>query len=232
VGPHEPTNKAKGPAVPQGALDAQQPHWETVFSRKPEMLGESPSDPARWAAALFRQEGATNLLDLGCGQGRDTLFFVRSGFQVTAVDYSQVAVETILSKSRAVAGTASVAALRHDLREPLPFPDVSFDGCYCHMLFCMAFTTPQLERLFREVRRVLKPGAPSIYTVRHTRDPWYGTGIHRGEDLYEVNGFIVHFFNREKVEHLAKGYTIVGVDEFEEGELPRKLFRVTLRKEP
>jgi len=34
------------------------------------------------------------------------------------------------------------------------------------------------------------------------------------------------------VEHLAKGYTIVSVDEFEEGELPRKLFRVTLRKEP
>ena len=155
-----------------------------------------------------------------------------SGFQVTAVDYSQVAVETILRKSRTVAETASVTALQHDLREPLPFPDASFDGCYSHMLFCMAFTTPQLERLFREVRRVLKPGTLSIYTVRHTRDPWYGTGIHHREDLYEVNGFIVHFFSREQVEHLAKGYTIVSVDEFEEGELPRRLFRVTLRKEP
>jgi len=49
--------------------------------------------------------------------------------------------------------------------------------------------------------------------------------------MWEVGGFIVHFFNREKVVHLAKGFEIVGMDEFEEGGLPRKLLRVTLRKE-
>ena len=48
--------------------------------------------------------------------------------------------------------------------------------------------------------------------------------------MYEVGGFIVHFFSREKIEHLANGYEIISVDEFEEGDLPRKLFRVTLRK--
>ena len=48
--------------------------------------------------------------------------------------------------------------------------------------------------------------------------------------MYEVGGFIVHFFSREKVEHLAKGYELISVDEFEEASLPRKLFRVTLRK--
>jgi len=30
-------------------------------------------------------------------------------------------------------------------------------------------------------------------------------------------GIIVHFFNREKVNHLAKGFEIVSIDEFEEG---------------
>ncbi len=49
--------------------------------------------------------------------------------------------------------------------------------------------------------------------------------------MYEISGgFIVHFFSREKVEHLAKGFDILSIDEFEEGMLPRKLFRVTLRK--
>lgn len=66
--------------------------------------------------------------------------------------------------------------------------------------------------------------------VRHTRDPHYGMGTYRGEDMYEVGGFIVHFFSREKVEHLAQGCDIVGIDEFEEGGLPRRLFAVTLRK--
>jgi hypothetical protein len=99
------------------------------------------------------------------------------------------------------------------------------------MLFCMALKTAQLQFLSEEIRRVLKPGGISIYTVRHTGDVHYKAGIHHGEDMYEVGGFIVHFFSRAKVELLAEGYDIINIDKFEEGELPRKLFQVTLRKE-
>jgi len=91
-------------------------------------------------------------------------------------------------------------------------------------------TTDELEFLSQEIRRVLKTGGLNIYMARHTGDPHYGKGIHRGEEMYEVGGFIVHFFSREKVEHLARGYEIVTIEEFEEGGLPRKLFRVALRK--
>ncbi len=48
--------------------------------------------------------------------------------------------------------------------------------------------------------------------------------------MYEDNGFIVHFSNRQKVERLAKGFSVLSVDEFEEGKAPRKLFMVELRK--
>jgi hypothetical protein len=41
---------------------------------------------------------------------------------------------------------------------------------------------------------------------------------------------VIQFFDREKVNHLSKGFEIVSIDEFEEGGLPRRLFRVTLRK--
>lgn len=99
------------------------------------------------------------------------------------------------------------------------------------MLYCMALGTSELEFLSDEVWRVLRPGGLNIYTARHTKDPQYGTGIHRGEGMYEIaGGFIVHFLSREKVEDLAKGYKIVSIEEFEEGTLPRKLLRVTLRK--
>lgn len=211
-------------------LDAQRQHWQETFIQKHEMFGGEPSHPARAAAELFEKEGKTRILELGAGQGRDTFFFARAGFHVHVLDYADSAVDAIEAKARQLGLAGAVTALRCDVREPLPFEDESFDGCFSHMLYCMALTTAELEFLSAEVRRVLRPNGLQVYTVQHTGDPDYGTGIHRGEDMYEVGGFIVHFFNKEKVEQLAKGYEILGIDEFEEGKLPRQLFRVTLRK--
>lgn len=211
-------------------LNAQHQHWEKTFSQNPDMFGTEPSNPAKIACEMFKKEDKTQILELGGGQGRDTLFFAQNGIRVCTLDYSESAVRTITDKARELDLSGSITALQHDVREPLPFDDESFDGCYSHMLYCMALTTSELEFLSREVRRVLRPKGLQMYTVRHTKDAHYGTGLHRGEDMYEVGGFIVHFFSREKVEHLAKGYEIVSIDEFEEGDLPRKLFQVTLRK--
>jgi SAM-dependent methyltransferase len=213
------------------ALDAQSEHWERTLAEHPDMYGVEPSWPARKAADIFIREGITKVLELGGGQGRDTIFFARSGLQVHVLEYTEVGVKAISKKAQEVDLAGRIVAMRHDVRKPLPFGDKSFDACYSHMLFCMALATPELERLFSEVRRVLKPGGLNIYTVRHIRDPHYGTGIHRGENMYEVGGFIVHFFSKQKVETLARGYHLVDTEEFEEGELPRRLLRVTLRKE-
>ena len=40
--------------------------------------------------------------------------------------------------------------------------------------------------------------------------------------MYESDsGFIVQFSTRDKAEHLARGFDILSVEEFEEGALPR-----------
>jgi len=80
-------------------LDAQRQHWENTFSKKPDMFGSEPSDCARKAAELFKKEGQTKILELGGGQGRDTIFFAQSGFHVHVLDYSGNAVEAITQKA-------------------------------------------------------------------------------------------------------------------------------------
>ena len=212
------------------ALDHQRLLWENIFSNERDFFTDEASEPAKKAMELFKKEGKTRILELGGGQGRDTFFFANNGFHVAVLDYSREGIKAINGKAQSAGLSRSVQAFYHDVRTPLPFPDESFDACYSHMLFCMALTNSELEFLAAEVRRVLKPAGLCIYTVRHTGDPHYRTGIHRGGDMYEHDGFIVHFFSKEKVEHLAEGYELMSIDEFEEGELPRKLFRVTLRK--
>jgi SAM-dependent methyltransferase len=195
------------------------------------MFGAEPSVPARKALELFQSEGVRNVVELGGGQGRDTIFFAARGLRVIVLDYAETGVAEIARKAAALGLSEAIAVLRHDVRNPLPFADAAFDACYSHMLFCMALTTAELEHLSREVWRVLKPGGINIYTVRHIGDPQYGTGINRGDDTFESSGgFAVHFFSREKVAQLAQGFDILSIEEFEEGALPRKLFRVTVRK--
>ncbi|MBA4417306.1 MAG: SAM-dependent methyltransferase [Syntrophus sp. (in: bacteria)] len=211
-------------------LNAQQNHWEKTFTKKPDMFGIEPSYPARKASELFKSEGMSALLELGGGQGRDTLFFAQEGFRVTVLDYSDKGIEDIRKRSQALGISQSITAICHDARNRLPFEDESFDGCFSHMLYCMAFTTNELESLSQEIRRILKPGGWNIFTARNTGDPGCRTGVHHEEDMWEIGGFIVHFFSQEKVMGLAKGYEMVNIEEFEEGDLPRKLFLVSLRK--
>ena len=216
--------------IEESVLDAQAQHWESTLRTMPEMFGRNPSAPASAAAAAFRRSGAKTILELGDGQGRDSLFFAVVGFQVHVLDYARSGIDTILRNASDAELAQRVAATQHDVRQPLPFPDSSFDACYSHMLFCMALMTTELEALSREIHRVLRPGGLCVYTVRNTNDPDYGRGIPRGEALYENQGFIVHFFDRPKVERLARGWELVSVEEFEEGKLPRRLFRVVMRK--
>ena len=217
--------------VDKVVLDGQQHHWEKMFTANTDMFGKEPSYPAQRAVEIFGKRNMKKILELGSGQGRDTLFFARNGFQLYATDYSEGGLDTIQKKAYSIGVSNTLTPIYHDVRQGLPFDDGFFDGCYSHMLYCMALTTSELEFLSQEARRVLKYGGLNIFTVRHTRDPHYRNGIDRGDDMWEIEGgFVVHFFSREKVDHLAKGYEIIGVEEFEETDLPKKLFLVTLKK--
>jgi len=211
-------------------LNEQQQHWENTFTSNPEMFGDKPSKAAVHALNIFKKTGATQILELGAGQGRDTLFFAQNGLHVYVLDYTREGTTTIRQKAASYGLNKYVTVIQHDVRETFPLSDDIFDGCFSHLLYCMAFTTSQLHKLNQEVRRILRPGGFNIYTVRHTGDSHYGKGIYHDEDMYEVGGFIVHFFCENKVKKLSDGYRIVTVDELEEGGLPRKLFQVTLEK--
>ena len=208
-------------------LNQQSQHWEKNFSSKPEMFGNEPSIAAVKSLNFFKNK---KIVELGAGLGRDTIFFAKNSIQVEALDYSQKAIEIINNKSKKLNLTGLIKTQIFDVRKRLPFDDRSIDGCFSHMLYCMALSNYDLENLNNEICRVLKPGGINIYTVRNTDDGDYKNGTHIGEDLYENDGFIVHFFSKDKINHLSKGFEILDIEKFEEGKFPRKLFRVTLKK--
>ena len=215
----------------QKKLNQQSQHWEANFSSKPEMFGLEPSIVAIKSIKLFKEKNIKNILELGAGLGRDTIFFAQNSIKVKALDYSPSAIKIINEKASKKGLLNYVSTKVFDIRKRLPLKDNSVEACFSHMLYCMAISNFELKQLNEEIFRILKPGGVNIYTVRHTEDGDYKNGIHIGEDLYENDGFIVNFFSKDKVNELSKGFKILNIEKFEEGSFPRKLYIVTLKKQ-
>ena len=211
-------------------LDQQSQYWEKSFLSKPEMFGLEASKAAINTLKTFKQENIRKIVELGAGLGRDAVFFAKNSIHVSALDYSPTAIKIINKKTLEQKLSNLISTKIFDVRKKLPFEDNSIEACFSHMLYCMALSTTELKYLNSEICRILKPDGMNIYTVRHTGDGDYKNGTHIGEDLYENDGFIVHFFSEEKVRKISDGFNVINIESFEEGKFPRKLFRAVLKK--
>ena len=211
-------------------LDKQSQHWEKNFSNKPEMFGLEPSYSAKKSLEIFKKNKINNIIELGAGLGRDTIFFAENDINVHALDYSQSAINIIKDKVKKKQLQNKITAEVFDVRKKFQFSNNFFDSCYSHMLYCMALSNIDLIKLNQEILRIIKPGGFNIYTVRNTFDADFKKGISRGDDLYEIDGFIVHFFSDEKIKSLLDGYLNIELEKFDEGSFPRKLSLVINQK--
>ena len=193
------------------------------------MFGLEASEPAKKSLKIFRENNINTIIELGAGLGRDSIYFSINNLSVTSLDYSQSGIN-IINKKINKDKLKNIKTKVFDIRQKLPFEDNSIDGCFSHMLYCMALSNQNLFNLNKEICRILKPDGLNIYTVRNEHDGDYKNGIHRGEDMYENDGFIVHFFNKTKINQLTDGFKNIKLESFEEGTFPRKLYFVVNKK--
>ncbi|BDP42211.1 hypothetical protein DAETH_21800 [Deinococcus aetherius] len=152
----------------------------------------------RWRERIGAQAMTPEILELGCGEGRDTRFLLSAGFdRVTALDISEQA----LAECRKLPG--SPRCLLHDLREPLPFADGTYEvvlASLCLHYFSWDITGAAMQ----EIWRVLKRGGLLLCRVNSTRDVHYGAAGHAelGHHYYRVGEKQKRFFDRTDIETL------------------------------
>jgi SAM-dependent methyltransferase len=105
------------------------------------------------------------LLDLGCGSGRDAAFFLAQGYDVTALDGS----EAMLREAAAYHPELVGRLLHHVLPEPLPFDKGSFD-ILISMAVLMHLEKELLPEVFSEIARVIGVPGAVAYSA-NTRRP-------------------------------------------------------------
>ena len=138
----------------QKKLDQQSQHWEKNFSNKPEMFGLEPSHSAQKALKLFQEKKIDKIIEIGAGLGRDAIFFAKNSIYTTALDYSPSGIKVINQKIKKDNLSNYISTKLFDVREKLPFEDNSIEACYSHMLYCMALTIDDLQKLNNEIQRI------------------------------------------------------------------------------
>ena len=211
-------------------LNNQEEYWETNYTNKPKMFGLTPSFAAEEALKVFEKNNISNIVELGAGLGRDTIFFAKNNIKVEALDYSKTAVMSIKKKIKELNLSKFVSAKVFDVRKKLPFKNNSIQGIFSHMLYCMALKNLEVQNLNNEILRVLEKGGINIYTVRNFEDGDYKNGVHIEDESYQNDGFIINFFSKKKIENLLVGFSNMKIDRFNEGDFPRKLFIVQNQK--
>jgi len=176
-------------------------------------FGDAPSNFALDCYEEFKKHRVKKILELGCGQGRDSIFFASNNIEVVALDSSQVAVEALSKITNEK--NLSIRPMIHNANEGIPFGDSSFDAVYSHMFYNMRFSVEKLKYLFVEVNRVLKKEGLNLFSVRSDHDPMCGKGTLVEEGIYEINSFQIRFFTKSDIEDIVTktGFNLYKISE-------------------
>lgn len=149
------------------------------------------------------------VLDMGCGTGRHALWLANEGAEVTAVDFSQ----GMLDQARAKQGAEAVTWLVHDLHEPLPFNDNTFDRVVSGLVL---EHIRDLSFFFSQAGRVLNTGGSLVVSAMHPAmllrgaqarftDPKSGDMIYPGSLPHQISDFLMAALTAElRIDHISE----------------------------
>lgn len=171
---------------------------------------DQPSGLAVSMARHFTVPGT--LLELGYGEGVDTLYFAKAGHRVTGVDIAPTAVQRVKSRAEYRECEDRISLIEGDLIDLMSFASEQFD-CIYSSLALHYFDCEQTEHLFAELHRVCKPGGNLVFSVKSTSDPLYGKGLEIDEDMFYYNGHRRHFFSIEYSSKLLASWIVKELSE-------------------
>lgn len=179
--------------------------WQTKWSDKTSYL--PPNNFANRAYKMIKPKHKT-LLDLGCGNGRDSLYFARKGLKVTAADWSQSSLDQLqkLAEKRKV---ANFEVVQQNISK-LMFKPNSFDVIYAH-LSLHYFDDKTTREIFNKLYGVLKKDGLLFVKCKSTDDMLYGRGRKLEENMYEHREHVRHFFDKEYMNALLAKFQIIKV---------------------
>ncbi|HEY4324277.1 MAG TPA: class I SAM-dependent methyltransferase [Mucilaginibacter sp.] len=103
-------------------------------------------------------EHCDKVLDVGCGGGRNLVYFLNNDFDVYGVDQNAGAIEAVKELARSISSKSSLENFSVAAAEDLPFASGYFDLVICSAMLHFANSKAHFEDMLTSMWRVLKPG--------------------------------------------------------------------------
>ncbi len=136
------------------------PRPDSPWSTPATVAGFSRSPPNAtligFAEAERERRGAQQILDVGCGAGRNAHPLAELGFDVVGLDLSMPMLQAALARPRRIGGHLALAQAAMD---HLPMPDRTSDVVIAHGIWNLAGSGAEFRRGLNEAARVCKEGA-------------------------------------------------------------------------
>ena len=98
------------------------------------------------------------ILDAGCGEGRNAVYFINSGYQVFGIDENELAIQYIRYLSKSLKPDYDAHRFQVGKLEEIPFHTSAFDAVICSAVLHFAADEINFWEMMDEMLRVLKPG--------------------------------------------------------------------------
>jgi len=166
----------------------EQIYWDNYY--KNNLANDAPSPFA--SDILLKLEKGKHLADLGCGNGRDSLFFAKNGLNVTAIDRSEQAVYILRKKY------LSLKFICGSFIDNEEFYSEHYDYFYSRFTIHSIYAEEQ-QKLLQNVFNSLKADGLFFIEVRSVKDVIFGKGTFVEKNAYIYNGHFRRFIVLEEL---------------------------------
>ncbi len=98
------------------------------------------------------------ILDVGCGEGRNLVYFIRQGMDVWGIDRDESALQLLRMYGRSLHPDFDPEKIIHDDAADISLPPARFDGIISSAVLHFADSHSHFRQMFSELVRLLRPG--------------------------------------------------------------------------